>query len=55
VRDLAALRRTELEELIRLSYHLVLDRLPKKTQAAVAARKSIYKRLKPKPAAKRRK
>jgi len=55
VRDLAALRRTELEELIRLSYHLVLDRLPKKTQAAVAARKSISKRLKPKPAAKRRK
>lgn len=54
VRDLSALRRTELEELIRHSYQLVFERLPKKTQAAVTGRKRTSKRSKPKPAAKRR-
>jgi predicted DNA-binding protein (MmcQ/YjbR family) len=54
VRDLSALRRNELEELIRRSYQLVFERLPKKTQAAVAGSKPVSRRSKPKPAAKRR-
>ena len=54
VRELSALRRAELEELIHHSYHLVLERLPKKTQAALADGKPLAKRIKPKPAGKRR-
>jgi predicted DNA-binding protein (MmcQ/YjbR family) len=61
VRDMNALRRIEMEELIHNSYRLVLERLPKKTQAALAAAKPLSqrakppKRARPKPAAKRRK
>ncbi len=61
VLDVNALRRVEMEELIRHSYRLVLERLPKKTQAALAAAKPLSQRAKPtkparpKPAAKRRK
>lgn len=44
VRDMNALRRAELEELIHHSYRLVLERLPKKTQAALAGGKSSPKR-----------
>src|SRR5262249_30897959 len=53
VRDINALRRAELEELIQHSYRLVRDRLPKKTQAALANAKPLAKRTKPKRAAKR--
>jgi predicted DNA-binding protein (MmcQ/YjbR family) len=55
VRDMNALRRVELEELIHHSYRLVLERLPKKTQAALANTRPSPKRSKAKPAAKRRK
>jgi predicted DNA-binding protein (MmcQ/YjbR family) len=55
VRDMNALRRIEMEELIHHSYRLVLERLPKKTQAALANTRPSPKRSKAKPAAKRRK
>jgi predicted DNA-binding protein (MmcQ/YjbR family) len=55
VRDMNALRLAELEELIHHSYGLVLERLPKKTQAALASAKPLAKRPKLKPAAKPRK
>jgi predicted DNA-binding protein (MmcQ/YjbR family) len=54
VRDMNALRRAELEELIHHSYRLVLERLPRKTQVALASAKPLEKRPKPKRAAKRR-
>ena len=53
VRDMNALRRAELEELIHHSYRLVLERLPKKTQVALASAKPLGKQPKQKPAAKR--
>src|SRR5262249_48007788 len=49
VRDMNALRRVEMEELIRHSYRLVLDRLPKKTQVALGNAKPSAKRPKLKP------
>src|SRR5215472_8851471 len=55
VRDMNALRRTELEELIHHSYRLVLERLPKRTQAALASAKPLGKQPKLKPDAKPRK
>jgi predicted DNA-binding protein (MmcQ/YjbR family) len=55
VRDMNALRRAELEELIEHSYRLVLGRLPKKTQVALASAKPLAKRPKLKRAAKPRK
>src|SRR5215472_4826070 len=36
VRELGALRQAELKELIQVSYQLVLQKLPKKTQASLA-------------------
>jgi predicted DNA-binding protein (MmcQ/YjbR family) len=54
VRDMNALRRVELEGLIHHSYRLVRERLPKKTQAAIASAKPLAKRLKRKRAAKQR-
>lgn len=54
VLDMNALRRAELEELIHHSYRLVLERLPKKAQAALANAKPLGKRPKQKRAAKRR-
>lgn len=47
--DTNALRRIELEELIQHSYRLVLEGLPKKTQAALTQTKPLSKRVKPKP------
>jgi len=55
VRDMNALRRAELEELIHHSYRLVLERLPKKTQVALASAKPFGKHPKRKWAATRRK
>lgn len=55
VRDMNALRRIEMEELIHHSYRMVLERLPKKTQAGLANTMPTRKRSKAKPAAKRRK
>lgn len=55
VLDMNALRRAELEQLIHHSYALVLERLPKKTQAALANTRPSAKRPKLKLAAKRRK
>jgi predicted DNA-binding protein (MmcQ/YjbR family) len=57
VTDMNALRQSEVKELVHNSYRLVLERLPKKTQAKLtgaipAPKKSQSKR---KPAAKRRK
>ena len=56
VLKLDALRQAELRELIEASYQLVLQKLPKKTQAALAekpaAKRTKAKRL---PAAKRKK
>ena len=37
--EMNALRQAEIKELIRNSYELVLEKLPKKTQAALAARR----------------
>jgi len=45
----------ELEELIHHSYRLVLERLPKKTQVALASAKPLGKQPKLKPDAKPRK
>jgi predicted DNA-binding protein (MmcQ/YjbR family) len=53
--ELDALRQPELRELIRNSYQLVLEKLPKKTQAALSAKPATTVRTKPRPAAKRRK
>jgi len=47
--DMNALRRAELEELIHHSYRLVLERLPKRTQAALTQTKPLPKQVKPKP------
>jgi predicted DNA-binding protein (MmcQ/YjbR family) len=56
VQELGALRQAELKELIQASYHLVLEKLPKKTQAALAAKPPVKKRkAKPPRAGKRRK
>ena len=55
VLDMNALRRAELEELIHHSYRLVLERLPKKTQTALASAKPLGKRPKLKRVAKPRK
>ena len=55
VLDMNALRRAELEHLIHRSYGLVLERLPKKTQEALANSKPSAKRPKLRRAAKRRK
>jgi predicted DNA-binding protein (MmcQ/YjbR family) len=55
VLDMNALRRAELEQLIHHSYGLVLERLPKKTQAALANTKPSANRPKLKRVAKRRK
>lgn len=52
VRELNAIRQAELKELIQASYHLVLQKLPKKTQAAFAARPAA-KNAKKKASAKR--
>lgn len=56
VLELGALRQAELKELIQASYQLVLQKLPKKTQASLAE-KPVAKRAKAKrsPAAKRKK
>ncbi len=37
--EMNALRQTEIKELIRSSYQLVLEKLPRKTQAALAAKR----------------
>lgn len=37
--EMNALRQSEIKELIRKSYELVLEKLPKKTQAALAAKR----------------
>lgn len=56
VQELGALRQAELKELIQASYHLVLEKLPKKTQATLAAKPPAKKRkAKPPRAGKRRK
>lgn len=57
VLELGALRQTELKELIAASYQLVLEKLPKKTQASLAAKAPAIKKTKAKPprAAKRKK
>jgi len=55
VRDMNALRRAELEELIHHSYRLVLERLPKKTQVALVNTKASMKGPKLKRAARPRK
>ena len=55
VRDMNALRRIEMEELIHHSYRMVLERLPKKTQAALANSRPARKPSKSTPAAKRQK
>jgi len=51
-----ALRGAELEELIRTSYQLVREKLPKKTLAELSQKPAAAKRVKPKraPAAKRK-
>ena len=49
VQDMNALRRAELEELIHHSYRLVLERLPKRNQAALSQTKPLPKQVKPKP------
>jgi predicted DNA-binding protein (MmcQ/YjbR family) len=56
VQELGALRQAELRELIHASYQLVLQKLPKKTQASLAA-KPVARKTKAKqpPAAKRKK
>jgi len=56
VQELGALRQAELRELIQASYQLVLQKLPKKTQASLAE-KTAAKRTKAKrsPAAKHKK
>ena len=53
--DLNALRQDEIKELVRGSYSLVWDRLPKKTQARLAAARTKAKPSKPKPVARRKK
>jgi predicted DNA-binding protein (MmcQ/YjbR family) len=55
ITDLNALRQPEIQEYIRGSYHLVLARLPKKTQTKLAATSAPPKGTKPRPAAKRKK
>ena len=62
VQKLDALRQTEFKELIGASYQLVLQKLPKKTQAALAEKPPAKRRAKPRaakskprPAAKRKK
>jgi predicted DNA-binding protein (MmcQ/YjbR family) len=56
ITDMSALRQSEIKEFVRGSYLLVLERLPKKTQAEFACTRLTPKasRLKPKPAAKRK-
>lgn len=49
VQELGALRQAELKELIQASYQLVLEKLPKKTQAALAAKQPANKPHKAKP------
>jgi predicted DNA-binding protein (MmcQ/YjbR family) len=53
--ELDALRQPELKELIRNSYQLVLEKLPRKTQAALSAKPATTTRTRPPRAAKRRK
>ncbi len=54
--EMEALRQAEIKELIQNSYQLVLEKLPKKTQAALAAKPAVRKtRTKRPPAAKRKK
>jgi predicted DNA-binding protein (MmcQ/YjbR family) len=53
--ELDALRQPELKELIRNSYQLVLEKLPKKMQAALSAKPATTANTRPPQAAKRRK
>jgi predicted DNA-binding protein (MmcQ/YjbR family) len=53
--ELDALRQPELRDLIRNSYQLVLEKLPKKTQAALSAKPATTAKTRPPQAAKRRK
>ena len=57
IQEMDSLRRSDLEELVRNSYRLVLQKLPKKTQAALEAPPVTLARNKAKPrrAVKRRK
>lgn len=55
VQELGALRQAELKELIQASYQMVLQKLPKKTQAALAEKPAKKKKAKRPPAAKRKK
>jgi predicted DNA-binding protein (MmcQ/YjbR family) len=57
VTDMEPFRTTELKEHIRNSYHLVLAKLPKRTQTRLGAGNPAPKRssAKPKPAARRKK
>jgi len=55
MRDVNALRRADIQELIQHSYRMVLERLPKKTQAGLSATNSTSKKLRRKPRAAKRK
>lgn len=52
VQNLRALRQVELEELIRTSYQLVLEKLPKKTQAVLSGNAPAVVKSKSRPKAK---
>jgi predicted DNA-binding protein (MmcQ/YjbR family) len=56
ITDMSALRQSEIKEFVRGSYLLVLERLPKKTQAEISGARPSSKRLRstPKPVAKRK-
>jgi predicted DNA-binding protein (MmcQ/YjbR family) len=54
--EMDALRQPDIKELIRTSYQLVLEKLPKKKQAELGSAPPVKKRkAKPQPVAKRRK
>lgn len=55
ITDLNALRQDEIKEFVRGSYFLVCERLPKKTQAALASGGTASKPSKRRPVARRKK
>jgi predicted DNA-binding protein (MmcQ/YjbR family) len=55
VQQFDALRQAELRELVHASYHLVLQKLPKKMQASLAAKPAAKKTKAKRPPAARRK